>query len=149
MCSPNHFSISSRFPCFSIVQVFQGPGFSWQRFSKVQVFQSPGFSGSRFSRVQVFEVWAQGPVSGSRVQSPGPGFRVLVQLIEVTIKKETLAQVFSSREFYEISKNTFSHRTLRWLLLNNTKFNQFMFHLFANYKYDFPELLFQVVFCTF
>ena len=33
------------------------------------------------------------------------------------VKKETLAQVFSY-EFCEISKNTFLHRTRRWLLLN-------------------------------
>ena len=33
------------------------------------------------------------------------------------VKKETLAQVFSY-EFCEISKNTFLHRTPRWLLLN-------------------------------
>ena len=34
-----------------------------------------------------------------------------------SIKKEALAQVLSS-EFSEISKNTFSYRILRWLLLN-------------------------------
>ena len=36
------------------------------------------------------------------------------------IKKETLAQVFPS-EICEISKNTFFHRTLWWLLLNHIK----------------------------
>ena len=35
------------------------------------------------------------------------------------IKKEILAQIFSC-EFCEISKNTFSYRTLWWLLLNVT-----------------------------
>ena len=29
---------------------------------------------------------------------------------------------------------------------NKIEFNQFMFHLIANYKYDIPKLLFQVVF---
>ena len=33
------------------------------------------------------------------------------------LKKETLAQVLSC-EFYEISKNTFQFRYLRWLFLN-------------------------------
>ena len=48
----NHFSISSRFPCFSR-----------SRFFRLQVFQGPG------------------PGSGSRVriQGPDPGFRVRVQ----------------------------------------------------------------------
>ena len=46
MCSSNHFSISSRFPCFSE-----------SRFFRVQVLQGPGFSvsGSRV-RFQVLEV---------------------------------------------------------------------------------------------
>ena len=63
MCSSNHFSISSRFPCFSR-----------SRFFRVQVFPGPGFSRSRFlgSRVRV---QGPGPVSGSRVQGPGPGYR--------------------------------------------------------------------------
>ena len=52
MCSSNHFSISSRFRCFSR-----------SRFFRVQVFQGPGFSGTRFLG------------SGSRVQDPGPGYR--------------------------------------------------------------------------
>ena len=65
MWSSNHFSISSRLPCFSR-----------SRFFRVQVLQCPGFSGSRFFRVQVL----QGPGFqglGSRVwiQCPGPGFR--------------------------------------------------------------------------
>ena len=52
MWSSNHFSISSRFPCFSR-----------SRFFRLQVFQGPG------------------PGSGSRVriQGPDPGFRVRVQ----------------------------------------------------------------------
>ena len=54
MCSSNHFSISSRFPCFSR-----------SRFFRVQVFQCPGFQGPGF----------QGPGPGSRVQDPGPGSR--------------------------------------------------------------------------
>ena len=60
--SSNHFSISSRFPCFSRsrffrVQVFQGPDFSGSRFFRVQVFQGPDFSGSRSRvRVQILEV---------------------------------------------------------------------------------------------
>ena len=73
MCSCNHFSISSRFQCFSRsrffrVQVFQGPGFSGSRFFRVQVFQGPGFQSPSF----------QGPDSGSgsRVQSPGSRSRV-------------------------------------------------------------------------
>ena len=51
MCSSNHFSISSQFPCFSRFKFF-----------RFQDFQGPGFSGSRFSgsgsrvRVQVLEV---------------------------------------------------------------------------------------------
>ena len=62
ICSSNHFSISSRFPCFSRsrffrVQVFQGPDFSGSRFFRVQVFQGPDFSGSRSRvRVQILEV---------------------------------------------------------------------------------------------
>ena len=73
MRSSNHFSISSRFPCFSR-----------PRFFRAQVFQGPGFSGSRFFRVQIFRVLVlgsgsrvQGPSQGSwfRVQGPGPGFR--------------------------------------------------------------------------
>ena len=56
MCSSNHFSISSRFPCFSR-----------SRFFRVQVFQGPGFQGPGF----------QGPVPGFRVrvQGPGKGYR--------------------------------------------------------------------------
>ena len=57
MCSSNHFSISSRFPCFSR-----------SRFFRVQVFQGPGFSGSRFSGSRFLG-------GGSRVQGPGPGYR--------------------------------------------------------------------------
>ena len=53
MWSSNHFSIPSRFPCFSRsrffrVQVLQGPGFLGQ-----------GFSGCWFFRVQVFRVRVQ------------------------------------------------------------------------------------------
>ena len=55
MWSSNHFSIPSRFPCFSRL-----------RFFRFQVFQGPGFSESRFSGSRF---------SGSRVQIPGPGFR--------------------------------------------------------------------------
>ena len=67
MCSSNHFSISSRFPCFSRssffrVEVFQSPGFLGSRFFKVQVF-----------RVQVFRIQVLGPGPWSRVQGPGPG----------------------------------------------------------------------------
>ena len=40
------------------------------------------------------------------------------------IKKETLAQVFSC-ELCEISKNTFSYRTLPWLLLKLLRINTF------------------------
>ena len=62
MCSSNHFSISSRFPCFS---------------------------RSRFFRVQVFRDQVQGPSPGSasriQVQGLGPGSRVRVQVIEVVL----------------------------------------------------------------
>ena len=76
------------------------PRFSWSRFFSVQVFQGPGFSGFRFFRVQGF----LGPgFSGSRS-------RVRVQVLEVAIKKEALAQMFSC-EFCEISKNNFFCRT--------------------------------------
>ena len=54
MCSCNHFSISSCFPCFS---------------------------GSRFFRVRV---QGPGPGSGVRVQGPGPGFRSSLSLYEYT-----------------------------------------------------------------
>ena len=68
MCSSNHFSISSRFPCFSR-----------SRFFRVLVFQGRDFSRSRFLRVQVFRVRVLGPgpgsESGSRIQGPGPGYR--------------------------------------------------------------------------
>ena len=74
--SSNHFSLSSRFPCFSrstffTVQIFQGLGFSGSRFSgsgsRVQV-QCPR-SGSRV-RVQVLEVaWA----TWTRTLDPNPG----------------------------------------------------------------------------
>ena len=66
MWSSNHFSISSRFPCFSR-----------SSFIRVQVYQGPGFSRSRFFRVQVLRV---------RVQSLGPGSRVRVQVLEVAQK---------------------------------------------------------------
>ena len=70
--SSNHFSHPAvSWSRFSMVQVFQGPGFSGSRFLgskfsgsrfyRVRVFQDPGFSGSRFFRV--------------RVQGQGPGFR--------------------------------------------------------------------------
>ena len=62
ICSSNHFSISSRFPCFS---------------------------RSRFFRVQVFRDQVQGPSPGSasriQVQGLGPGSRVRVQVIEVVL----------------------------------------------------------------
>ena len=58
MWSSNHFSISSRFPCFSESSFF-----------RVKIFQGPGLSESRFLRVRV-----QGLGLGSRVQDPGPGF---------------------------------------------------------------------------
>ena len=78
MCSSNHFSTVSRFPCFSrsrffSVQVFQCPSFSVSRFFRVQVSQGPGFSSSRFFRVQVF-------------QCSVPGSRVWVQVLEVAHK---------------------------------------------------------------
>ena len=60
---------------FFKVEVFQGPGFSGSRFFKVQVLQGPGFSRSKFFRVQVFQ--------GSGFQSPGPGSRIRVQVLEV------------------------------------------------------------------
>ena len=103
MWSSDHFSISSRFPCFSR-----------SRFLRVQFSLGPGSSGSRFFRVQVFQ--------GPGFQGRGPGSRVRVQALEVTdkiyfcfaiiklfkhsIKKEALTQMFSC-EFCEISKNTF------------------------------------------
>ena len=103
MWSSDHFSISSRFPCFSR-----------SRFLRVQFSLGPGSSGSRFFRVQVFQ--------GPGFQGRGPGSRVRVQVLEVTdkiyfsfaiiklfkhtIKKEALTQMFSC-EFCEISKNTF------------------------------------------
>ena len=62
ICSSNHFSISSRFPCFS---------------------------RSRFFRVLVFRDQVQGPSPGSasriQVQGLGPGSRVRVQVIEVVL----------------------------------------------------------------
>ena len=61
MWSSNHFSISSRFPCFSR-----------SRFFRVKIFQGPGFSGSRFSR--------------SRFSGSGSRSRVRVQVIEVAMK---------------------------------------------------------------
>ena len=103
MWSSDHFSISSRFPCFSR-----------SRFLRVQFSLGPGSSGSRFFRVQVFQ--------GPGFQGRGPGSTVRVQVLEVTdkiyfcfaiiklfkhtIKKEALTQMFSC-EFCEISKNTF------------------------------------------
>ena len=74
------------FPALSIVQVFQGPGFSGSRFFWVQVFQGPGFSGSRFFWVQVLQ---------------GPGFsgswsRVWVQILEVV----DLSEVYSEHFFF-------------------------------------------------
>ena len=51
MWSSNHFSISSCFPCFSLIlirnwtQFLQGPGFSGSRFLRVRV-QGPGFRSS-------------------------------------------------------------------------------------------------------
>ena len=105
VCSSNHFSISSRFPCFLrswffSVQVFNGRGFSsfsGSRFFRVQVYYGPGFQGPGFqgpgpgsgSRVQVQgsgpRVRVQGP--GSRVQGLGPlsGPKVWVQVMEVAI----------------------------------------------------------------
>ena len=81
MWSSNHFSISSRFPCFSRsrffrVQVFQARGFSRSRFFRVQVFQDPGFSGSRYSGSKFFgsrsRVWVYGLYPGCRVRFQGP-----------------------------------------------------------------------------
>ena len=69
MFSSNHFSISSRFTCFSR-----------SRFFRVEVFQGPGFSEPRFFRVQVFKV---------RVLGPGSGSRVRVQVIEVAVSVVT------------------------------------------------------------
>ena len=59
MWSSNHFSISSRFPCFSRSRFFR------VQVSRVRV-QGPG-SG--------FRVQIKIPGSGSRFQGPGPGFR--------------------------------------------------------------------------
>ena len=64
MRSSNHFSTSSRFPCFSR-----------SRFFRVEVLQDPGFSGSRFFRVNDF----QDPVVGSRLRAQGLGSRIQVQ----------------------------------------------------------------------
>ena len=59
MCSSNHFSISTRFPCFSR-----------SRFFMVQVFQGPGFQ-------------SPGPGSRVRIQDPESESRVWMQIIEV------------------------------------------------------------------
>ena len=91
MCSSNHFSISSCFPCFS-----------GSRFFRVQVFQGPG-SGSR--------VQGSGPGSRSRVQGLGSGSesRVRVQVLEVAIifcKREKIKNIcvcFGFRSKYLIS----------------------------------------------
>ena len=65
MWSSNHFSISSRFPCFSESSFF-----------RVKIFQGPGLSESRFLRVRV-----QGPGPWSRVWVLGPGFRSSLLII--------------------------------------------------------------------
>ena len=87
-------STSNRFPgsTFFRIHVFQGPGFFVFSFLGVQIFQRPVFLGSRFFRVQIF----QGPCfSGTRFfwvyvfQSPSPasGSRILIQVLEVAIKR--------------------------------------------------------------
>ena len=96
MCSSNHFSISSHFPCFS---------------------------RSRFFRVEVFRVRVLGPCPGSRsrfrvqvqLQDPSPESRVQVQVIEVALFYGTV----QSYEKHQKYITCCSAGYIRWVYLCN------------------------------
>ena len=85
MCSSNHFSISSRFPCFSS-----------SRFFRVQVFSVQVWSRSRV-RVQVQR---PGSESRVRVQGPIPGYRSSPRLAVLSLR--IISGIFFIPEFFWI-----------------------------------------------